>query len=295
MQPGVQNLGYAAGAAAAMAAKSGVPTRAIDLKALQAHLVSNGCLTAAVLTHNDSFPLPDPQVEAAVRKLAAEDYSGLGVIMASVDRSIPLMRATYHDAATPSEGKLRCAHVLGMLGDATGVETLVAKIRGAKEFDEDRIDTYFPWATWLDSYVIALGRTRDVRALEPLLEKLALLGEGKGSRVSHYRALALAFEALGDPAAARPLGETMKKLGIQGTAVTETAGLTPSERGKTGQRDLTLARVLYRLGDHEGIGQRILQQYARDVRGHYARHAQAVLKQGPADTSKDRGPRMKKR
>jgi hypothetical protein len=63
-------------------------------------------------------------------------------------------------------------------------------------------------------------------------------------------------------------------------AVTETTGLMASQRGKTGQRDLALARVLYRLGDHEGIGQRILQQYARDVRGHYARHAQAVLKEG---------------
>jgi flavin-dependent dehydrogenase len=281
MQPGVQNLGYAAGVAAAMAAKAGVPMRDIDLKALQAHLAHNGCLTPDVLKHDDSFPLPDSQVEAAVRNLAHQDYSGLGVIMASQDRSIPLVREAYHDGATSSEGKLRCAHVLGMLGDATGVETLAAKVRETEEFDEDRIDTYFPWVTWLDSYIIALGRTRDTRALDPLLEKLALLGEGQGNRVSHYRALALAFEALGDRAAAKPLGQTMKKLGIQGVAVTETTGLTASQRGKTGQRDLTLARVLYRLGDHEGIGQRILQQYARDVRGHYARHAQAVLKEGP--------------
>jgi hypothetical protein len=284
MQPGVQNLGYAAGVAAAMAAKATVPTRAIDLKSLQAHLVSNGCLTPAVLKHDDSFPLPDSQVAAAVRELAVKDYSGLGAIMAAEDRAVPLMRKAYHDAATPAEGKLRCAHVLGMLGDATGIETLVAKIRSTKEFDEDRIDTYFPWVTWLDSYLIALGRTRGARALSPLLEKLELLGEGKGSRVSHYRALALALEALGDRAAARPLGETMKRLEIQGMAVTETAGLTPEKRGKTGQRDLTLARVLYRLGDHEGIGERILQQYARDIRGHYARHAKAVLMQGPEDS-----------
>jgi hypothetical protein len=286
MQPGVQNLGYAAGVAAAMAAKAGVPTRGIDLKALQAHLVSNGCLTPAVPKHGDSFPLPDAQVEAAVRKLAGKDYSGLGVIMAAEDRAIPLMREAYHDTATPADGKLRCAHVLGMLGDATGVETLAAQVRSTEEFDEDRIDTYFPWVTWLDSYIIALGRTRDARALEPLLEKLALLGEGAGTRVSHYRALALALEALGEPAAAKPLGETMKKLEIQGMAVTETAGLTPGKRGKTGQRDLTLARVLYRLGDHEGIGKRVLLQYTRDVRGHYVRHAQAVLRQGPVGPRK---------
>jgi hypothetical protein len=281
MQPGVQNLGYAAGVAAAMAAKAGVPTRSIDLQALQRHLVSKACLTPQVLTHKDSFPLPDSQVKAAVRRLVEKDYSGLGVIMASEDRSIPSMREAYRSGATSADGKLRCAHVLGMLGDATGVETLIAKIRDTREFDEDRIDVYFPWVTWLDSYLIALGRTRDARALEPLLEKLARLGEGKGSLVSHYRALALALEALRDPAAAKPLGEAMKRLGIQGMAVTETAGLTASGRNKSGQRDLTLARVLYRLGDHEGIGKRILQEYARDVRGHYARHAQAVLSEGP--------------
>ena len=201
--------------------------------------------------------------------------------MASEDRTIALMREAYQDAATSPDGKLRCAHVLAMLGDPTGIETLIAQIREAKEFDEGRIDVYFPWVTWLDSYLIALGRTEDSRALEPLLEKLALLSEGEKSQVSHYRALALALEALGNPAAARPLGEAMKKLEIEGMAVTETDDLTAGERNRSGQRDLTLARVLYRLGDHEGLGKRILEEYARDVRGHYARHAQAVLEEGP--------------
>ncbi|MCL4202338.1 MAG: FAD-dependent oxidoreductase [Pirellulaceae bacterium] len=285
MQPEVQNLGYAAGAAAAMAAQSNVPARDIDLRQLQQHLVDKGCLTPEVLQHTDSFPLPDARVEAAVRKLALEDYSGLGAIMAAEDRSIPLMQQAYRDPATSAEGKLRCAHVLGMMGDATGIETLIAKVRGAEQFDEQRIDVYFPWVTWLDSYIIALGRTRDPRALEPLLDKLMLLGEGSGSLVSHSRSLALAFEALDAPAAARPLGETMKRLDIRGMAVTDTAGLTAEARSKSGQRDLTLARVLYRLGDYEEIAKTILEQYAHDIRGHYARHAQAVLSQGPRHTA----------
>ncbi|NLY99343.1 MAG: FAD-dependent oxidoreductase [Pirellulaceae bacterium] len=280
MQPGVQNLGYAAGVAAAMAAKAGVPARAIDIKALQTHLVGIGCLTAEVLEHEDSFPLADSRVRQAVRKLAAEDYSGLGVIMASEDRSIRWMREAHRNPATPPAGKLRCAHVLGMLGDASGVETLIARIESSREFDTDRIDTYFPWVTWLDSYLIALGRTRDPRALAPLLDKLALLVEDKGGQVSHYRALALAFDALGDPAAAKPLGEAMQKLDIRGMAVSETAGLTAAARGKSGERDLALARVLYRLGDYQGLGEKILQQYAGDIRGHYVRHARAVLEEG---------------
>jgi hypothetical protein len=201
--------------------------------------------------------------------------------MAAPERSIPMMQRAYRHPATSDEGKLRCAHVLGMMGDSTGIETLIDRVRGAAQFDEGRIDVYFPWVTWLDSYLIALGRTRDPRALAPLVEKLELLGEGSGQLVSHFRALALAFEALDDPAAARPLGETMKRLEIRGMAVTDTTGLTAELRGKSGQRDLTLARVLYRLGDHEGIGKRILEQYTRDICGHYARHAQAVLAEGP--------------
>ena len=41
-----------------------------------------------------------------------------------------------------------------------------------------------------------------------------------------------------------------------------------------------LARALYRCGDQEGLGEKILRQYAQDLRGHLARHAQAVLAEG---------------
>jgi len=67
MQPDVQNLGHAAGMAAAMAAKSGYPTRQIDLRAIQQELVKVGSLPADVLTHKDSYPLPADRVAAAVR------------------------------------------------------------------------------------------------------------------------------------------------------------------------------------------------------------------------------------
>ena len=43
-------------------------------------------------------------------------------------------------------------------------------------------------------------------------------------------------------------------------------------------RELILARALYRCGDYEGLGEKILTEYARDLRGHYARHARSVLK-----------------
>ena len=49
----------------------------------------------------------------------------------------------------------------------------------------------------------------------------------------------------------------------------------PLERNDTTSREkslreLTLARALYRCGDSDGLGESLLRQYAKDLRGHYA-------------------------
>jgi hypothetical protein len=44
-------------------------------------------------------------------------------------------------------------------------------------------------------------------------------------------------------------------------------------------RELLLARALFLLGDHEGLGASILTAYANDLRGHLARYAQQSLAQ----------------
>ena len=38
-----------------------------------------------------------------------------------------------------------------------------------------------------------------------------------------------------------------------------------------------LARALYRCGDFKGIARKTLEAYSKDLRGHYALHARAVL------------------
>jgi hypothetical protein len=45
-------------------------------------------------------------------------------------------------------------------------------------------------------------------------------------------------------------------------------------------RELSLARALYRCGDYEGLGEKILSAYDKDLRAHFARHATAVLDHG---------------
>jgi len=48
---------------------------------------------------------------------------------------------------------------------------------------------------------------------------------------------------------------------------------------QTSIRELALARALYRCGDKDGLGKKILTAYTQDLRGHIARHARAVLAQ----------------
>ena len=41
-----------------------------------------------------------------------------------------------------------------------------------------------------------------------------------------------------------------------------------------------LARALFRCGDKAGLGRQVLEEYTRDLRGHWAQHAREVLAAG---------------
>jgi len=284
MQADIQNQGYAAGFAAAMAAKSNKSVRQIDIKALQKHLVEKGNLPERVLTDEDSLPLPKEKIAQAVERVV-NDFEGLDVILTQLQNAVPLLGKAY-SAAEAGKGKLAYAHILGMLGEPAGADTLVEAVRSrnwGKGWNYTGMGQYGASISPLDSLIIALGRTRNEQALDPILEKVKQLDAA--SELSHYRAVAMAIESLADAAAAKPLAELIKKPGIMGhafTAINDARSRTPDSHVDTktrnvSLRELFLARALYRCGDYKGIGEKILKQYARDLRGHYAHHAQAVL------------------
>ena len=280
MQADVQNQGYAAGLAAAMAAHQGGRTRAIDLRALQKQLVQIGAVPESVLTEKDSYPIPKERVAEAVAGV-----KDIPVILAQPEVASPLLRQAYKAAASEKD-RLAYAHILAVLGDASGVETLARAVDAAtwdKGWVYRGMGQFGPALSPLDNLIVALGRTRDRRALSAILGKLAQLDNK--SEFSHHRAVALALEAIGDPAAAGPLAEALAKPGLQGHVIDR----VEAARDRTGQdpnethtralslRELALARALYRCGDKDGLGKKILTEYTRDLRGHLARHAQAVL------------------
>jgi len=286
MQADIQNQGYAAGVAAAMAARSGKSTRQIDIRALQRHLIEKGSLPESVLTDKDTFPLPQEKIAAAVASVV-DGHKGIGLILAQPGDALPPLRKA-HAAAKTDEARLVYAHILGMMGDAAGVGCLIKSLR-AGEWDVGWSfkggGQFGASLSPLDSRIMALGNTRDKRAVAPIVEKVMRLGPEHA--FSHHRAVAVALETLGDARAAVPLAGLLMKPGMTGYALgtIEDAKRSAESADANQSRDLSLrelilARALYRCGDSRGIGEKILREYAKDFRGHHARHAQAVLKGG---------------
>jgi len=284
MQPDVQNQGYAAGRAGAMAAAGKTTVRKIDVKRLQKHLVDMKILKPKVLADKDSFPLPEKEIAAAVESLN-EGYQGIPVLMSSVDLALPMLRNGYAKASN-DEARLRFAHVLGMLGDGTGAETLIAAIDAAKwdkGWNFRGMGQFGPSSSMLDNLIVALGRTRDEQAIPVIVAKVRQLDEK--SEFSHSRAVAMALEQFRTPKAAAALAEMLRRKGVMGhpfETIGESIERAPASKVDTSTRnnslrELILARALYRCGDQEGLGEQILNAYTKDLRGHYVTHARAIL------------------
>ena len=86
---------------------------------------------------------------------------------------MPLLREAYSEVVG-SKAKLTYAHLLGVLGDPTGTETLLDAVASAewdKGWNYTGMGQFGMSLSPLDSLIIALGRTRNKLALAPILEK----------------------------------------------------------------------------------------------------------------------------
>jgi autotransporter-associated beta strand protein len=295
MQPDVQNQGYAAGYAAALAAASGVSVRSVDLAQVQAHLVSVGILPAASAGTPDSFPLSAAQIQSAVEGLT-NGYATLHTVLADTATALPLLRAVYA-AAGDAAARLVYARVLGLLGDASGAAALAADVDARAAWDAGwnyrGMGQYGASVSGMDSAVIALGRTRATSGLSAVLAKAGLLTGT--SELSHVRAAASALENLGGGSAVARLLALLAQVGGFALSPTAPAPVIPqysdteadAERTRV-LRELFTARALRRLGDDEdGRAAAVLAAYADDPRAVYAEYARQVLAEttsaGPSD------------
>ncbi len=72
--------------------------------------------------------------------------------------------------------------------------------------------------------------------------------------------------------------DTLEKARALAAASPEGTNATQTRRDSL--CELVTARALYRCGDYNGLGESVLNQYVEDLRGHFARHAKAVLEEG---------------
>lgn len=289
MQPDVQNQGYAAGlAAATLRLDPAETTRSLDIRALQQQLIQVGILEEDVARHEDSFPLGMEAVRAAVRTHPL-DLLACAVIVGHAEQAIPLLLEKWRGAE--GEAQAEAALVLGMLGVAEVAPELAARV-DAQAWDEGwnytGMGQFGRSSSPLDDAILALAATGDAATAEPvLLRKIDSLPADPA--FSHCRALAEATANLRSRELAAALARLLQAPGIGGHARVESrpvvAGANPDPVETTarneGLRELCLARGCFVAGDPTGVARRVLQSYAADLRGHFARHAQAVLATTP--------------
>lgn len=290
MQADVQNQGYAAGLAAVSAARGSRRLRDLDIRALQRELVALGGLDEEVLSHEDTFPLPDAELNQAVES-AAENLFQTAVLFAVPSQAAPrLLEALTHEQ--DPERRERIALILGLLG-APEAAAILVPIVSSRPWDEGwnfrGMGQYGMSASRMDGLIVALSRTQDRKAVEPIIGKIRELGEEPD--FSHCRAVALAAAWLREPSLTEALATLLNAPGMQGhahldirQAVAEANdNPTETEARNRALRELYLARGLYLAGDSEGLGRRVLETYARDLRGPLARHAMGVLTEDGKD------------
>lgn len=285
MQADLMNMGYSVGIAAAMAADRRGEFRRIDLKTLREKLVAERILREETLAWETDVDVSSDALLAASVKSMADGFRGSHVVCRAENRAraLPLLRAAYA-AATDRATQQIYAKTLGFLGDGAGVETLVRIVDGTEQVVPVRKSGSFGGGdNSVDGFALALGRTRDARAVAPLVKRLD--GIRPGDPIGKVRGVTLAVEALGSPAAAPGLAKCLMMPGHHGFAVKRATDLPPQGGYGLGPemdnciRELAFARALYACGDHEGLAKRTLEAYAADPRGVLSAHAKAVLAQ----------------
>lgn len=217
-----------------------------------------------------------------MRRRPAYDLAcrSLAIVLAHADAAKPGLRDAF--AAAQGPARLFYARVLCMLGEPTAVPELIEALREAQWDDkifQGRMAEYAHLYTPVDGLVLALGATRDLRAVPAIVEKLDQLDAA--TTLSHHRAVASALEQIADPAAAAPLARLLSKPGMSGhqmPAIEPLYNVPEARRRREGAiRELLLARSLFRCGDHDGLAAHILGCYRTDLRGLLAQHAAMVL------------------
>ena len=272
MNPDVINEGYAAGYAASLCLRDNTLPRDVDIKALQEHMVDVDILPKEDFARlSGAFPEPtDEEIARAARDPSVRE--NLLTLARGGARSVEPLKVALQE--TPG---LHKAKALCLLGDPAGLPIL------CQWLDKQALGKgpAYDWEGFLvvpeiESVMWLMGVPGDKAAVPALLAKLKECDAESG--FNRLRAVTMALGRIGDPAAAGPLADFLKRPGISGH---RDVGKDPSTilapQFSKAMIELFAASALVRCGDSEGLGREILTGYLDDWRGVFVRYAGFVL------------------
>ena len=285
MQPCLQNQGYAVGYLSALCVKENKPLRKADIRKVQQHLVKMGNLPERVLTDKEFKGFSHSDMQKAAMDVT-DNYKGLEVLLTDRDRCLKLVVKQMSRAVTAEE-KTILASILCILGDRSQVSVLADAVRGYAAWDEGwhytGMGQFGMCLSRLDALITALGNAKDTSTLPVVLEKAKQLEPE--DYFSHFRAIAMATEAIGSREAIPVLEAMLMAPGVRGHSMcsyvearkSTVPGGDDTTTRNLALKELHLARALYLCGDKDGIGEAVLRRYADGLQGHYARYAAEIL------------------
>jgi flavin-dependent dehydrogenase len=286
MQPCLQNQGYAVGYLSAVACKEGKPVRKVDIRKVQKYLVGMGNLPERVLTDRDFKGFSRKETEQAAIAVA-DDYTGLEMLLTDKPLAMDLLGKRLAADGLNDVQKLNYASILCMLGDDKYMSVLIDYIKSQTAWDKGwhytGMGQFGMCLSRMDTIITALGNTKNAAALPVILDKARLLEPE--NEFSHYRAIAMATEAIGSRESLAVLEELLTAPGVRGhdldSYITARRETVPDENDVTTRnmalKELHLARALYLCGDSDQLGASILRRYASGLQGHYARYAEEII------------------
>ena len=285
MQADLQNEGYAAGRAAAMAAKAKCALEDVDIRALQRHLVEKGLFDESVLTHEDTPPMNAKELSALLPSvLTNANLVGIWEFFAAGETG----KAVVADAAKrpswkPGSDEARnfalLETALGVPGGEAELVRFLGTIDAATTNVWDKGCTsaicYGSRFSVKDEAIIALAKAKYAPFGPKLAEMMKSLPDD--APYSHLRAIAIYLDAVPEKSCAPELARILKA--VKGHAQSFDDGNMPKFPKKQihpQARELMTARALYRLGDADGLAKGVLESYLNDpvkVMADFARRA----------------------
>lgn len=289
MQPDLQNQGYAVGIVAAESILQNKSICKLDIKYIQHQLIEKGNLPAEVLDEKDSIAITKHEIEC-LKNVVIDNYKGLEKILSVPSISIPILKQWYENASFSD--KLYYANILCMMKVSVGVERILEEVKLYTDWDKGwnyrGMHQFGPSLSRLDNYIIALGYSNNRIVIPEILRLSKLLTPQ--SEFSHFRAISIAIEncrskdfqqVLYDLLMNGMIGNYVKNhkdatIKIKPNIIDRVYILEDTMRNQA-LKELYIAKALYLCGDKEGIGKRVLENYACGLEGHYARFAFEVL------------------